>query len=561
MFIREKTTPNSPKTAVQLVENIRQGNKVVQKVIRHFGYALNENEIEALKKLALRYKYELEHKEELDLFNSEAENDIIEKAFNALNNQDEKDLPVNLRDLKEEKRLSIGMHYSYKQLYDSIGYTSLLTNNNTHRNELSKRLFHMVLARISKPSSKRSSVSYIEHEYGINLNLNGVYRMMDALNENKIDTIKKLSYDYVNGLLTDKLNVIFYDCTTLYFESFEEDELKSNGYSKDNKFNQPQVLLSIMVTSSGLPVGYELYEGNKFEGHTLSDALQRLHSKYNINKVIFVADAGLLSKDNINVLRAHNEQFIVGARIKNMSNDVTKQILNKSLYRTFNDTLSDSPLLYQEIKLEDDLRLIVTYSELRAQKDKCDREKAIESLQKRLIKSKELKAVLNNYGYKKFLKIEGEGKLTINEEKIAQAEAWDGLHGIVTNISSDIANVQEVLQQYRGLWQVEETFRISKHDLRMRPIFHWKTQRIKAHIAICYMALVCARIMEHKVSLQYKKMSPAAIRNELQKMQISILKDYKTGHQYAIPSKATQDGKKIFQLFGKKWSDTPYMIT
>jgi len=115
--------------------------------------------------------------------------------------------------------------------------------------------------------------------------------------------------------------------------------------------------------------------------------------------------------------------------------------------------------------------------------------------------------------------------------------------------------------EYRGLWQVEETFRISKHDLRMRPIFHWKPQRIKAHIAICYMALVCVRIMEHKVSLQYKKMSPAAIRNELQKMQISILNDYKTGHQYAIPSKATQDRKKIFQLFGKKWSDTPYMIT
>jgi transposase len=386
--------------------------------------------------------------------------------------------------------------------------------------------------------------------------------MMDAINKDKTEAIKRLGYEYVSGLFSEKLNVIFYDCTTLYFESFEEDELKSNGYSKDNKFNQAQVLLSILVTASGLPISYELYEGNKYEGHTLVDALQCIHSKYDIDKIIFVADAGLLSKDNIEILRAHNENFIVGARIKNMSKELNKLILTKSNYKQLNNYTSEESLSYQEIYLENEsLRLIVTYSDRRAMKDKHDREKAIESLQKRLSKSKELKSVINNYGYKKFLKIEGESTLTINDEKIAQAEAWDGLHGIITNIPANKLSVQEILQQYKGLWQVEETFRISKHDLRMRPVFHWKPRRIKAHIAICYMALVCIRIMEYKVGLQYKKMSPAAIRNELQQLQISILKDYKTGHKYAIPSKANQDGKKILQIFGKKWTDTPYMIT
>lgn len=559
MFIREKHTPNSNKTAIQLVENIRQGNRVVQKVIRHFGYALNTKEIEELKKIALRYKYELEHQGQLDLFTDDKEQDIVERVIKALDKEEEKDLPVNLRDLREEQRLSLGVQYSYKQIYDSIGF-NVLNSKNTRRNELAKRLFHVVLARIIKPMSKRKSVGFIEEEYGVEIDLNGVYRLMDKLTEQKIERIKQLSYNYVNDLLSEELNVIFYDCTTLYFESTHSDEVRSNGYSKDGKFNEVQVLLSILVTDRGLPIGYELYEGNKYEGHTLRDAIERLHSKYKINKIIFVADSGLLSKDNIDLLQSHNEQFIVGARIKNLPEELTRQILDKSLYNPLNDQEED-PITYQEITLEKGLRLIVTYSEHRAQKDKYDRQKAIESLQKRLSKSKNLKSLLNNYGYKKFLKVEGESNLKLNEEKIIEWQAWDGLHGILTNIPTRQATVEQILHHYKGLWQVEETFRISKHTLRMRPIFHWEPRRIKAHIAICYMALVCTRVMEHKVRLQYKKMSPLSIHHELLKMQISVLKDLKTGHRYALPSKASQEGKKILQIFGKKWTETPWMIT
>lgn len=561
MFIREKHTPNSNKTAIQLVENVRQGNRVVQKVIRHFGYALNPNEIEELKKIALRYKYELEHQGQLDLFTDDKEQDIIERAIKALDKEQEqeKDLPVNLRDLREEQRLSVGVQYSYKQIYDSIGF-NVLSSKNIRSSELAKRLFHVVLARIIKPMSKRKSVNFIEEEYGVEIDLNGVYRLMDKLTDRKIEEIKQLSYNYVKDLLSEELNVIFYDCTTLYFESTHSDEVRSNGYSKDGKFNEVQVLLSILVTDRGLPVGYELYEGNKYEGHTLRDAIERMHSKYKINKIIFVADSGLLSKDNIKLLQSHNEQFIVGARIKNLPEELTRQILDKSLYKPINEHEEDI-LSYQEIFLQDGHRLIVTYSEHRAQKDKHDRQKAIESLQKRLSKSKNLKSLLNNYGYKKFLKVEGESNLTLNQEKLIESQAWDGLHGILTNIPSAQAPVEQILYHYKGLWQVEETFRISKHNLRMRPIFHWEARRIKAHIAICYMALVCTRVMEHKVRLQYKKMSPQSIHHELLKMQISVLKDLKTGHRYALPSKATQEGKKILQIFGKKWTETPWMIT
>src|SRR4051812_42715579 len=275
MFIRLKKTPNSPKTAVQLVEAIREGKSIRQRMVRHFGYALNEEEIGDLRKLAERYKLELEQKNLPTLFSKENLISLLEAgAKNA--ETDQNPLLVDLLNIKEEKRIRVGIHQTYGRLFDRIGFGSVI------KNPLRKKaavilLRNMVMARIAKPTSKRSSVEMLEQEYGIKADVNAVYRMMDLLDQVAIDKTKQLSYQYTKSLLEEKVNIIFYDCTTLYFESFIEDDLKQNGYSKDGKFNfnQSQVLLAIMVTEAGLPVGYDLFEGSKFEGHTLDHALQR----------------------------------------------------------------------------------------------------------------------------------------------------------------------------------------------------------------------------------------------------------------------------------------------
>jgi len=558
MFIRIKKTPNSPKTAVQLVETIREGKSIRQKMIRHFGYALDAEEVEGLKKLAERYKVELEQKNLPTLFSKENLIALIESGATKAET-DNSPLPVNLRDIKEEKRIRVGIHQTYGRLFDWIGFGSVI------KNPLRKKaavilLRNMVMARISKPVSKRSSVQMLEQEYGISADVNAVYRMMDLLDEEAINKAKQFSYQYTKSLLDEKINIIFYDCTTLYFESFIEDDLKQNGYSKDGKFNQSQVLLAIMVTQAGLPVGYDLFEGSKFEGHTLDNALEQLHQRYKIDKLIFVADAALLSTTNIEKLKENKQPFIVGARLKNESRSLTQQILDTSDYqKLYEDDQDAEEITYKNIpKPEEGLRLIVTYSPKRAAKDKHDREKAIESLAKRISHSQNPTSLLNNFGYKKFIKLEGDAKLSIDEVKLKEAEKWDGLHGIISNVETEDAKL--LLHHYKGLWQVEETFRISKHDLRMRPIFHWTPKRIKAHISLCFMALMCVRVMEYSVRLQYKKLSPAAIRNELMRLETSILKDYKTQKQYAMPSKASQDAKKIYQILGLKWNDTPYLI-
>lgn len=562
MFVRLKKTPNSTKTAVQLVENIRAGKSVKQKVIRHFGYALDAQEIESLKKIAYRYQLELEEQHQPNLF---AKEDLLSQIKESAQQveQDDSPLPVNLRDIKEEKRICVGIHHGYGSLFDAIGFDKVIKDRQRRKASV-EILRNMVMARIVKPASKRSSTQMLAQEYGINLDVNAVYRMMDFVDEEAIDRAKQMSYEYSKSLLGEKINVVFYDCTTLYFESFIEDELKQNGYSKDGKHHQSQVLLALMVTQAGLPIGYELYNGNKFEGHTLDDALRRLHQVYQIDKLIFVADAGLLSKDNLDRFRELEQPFIVGARIKNVSHALTQRILNRSAYTNLypnNQAQAGEAITYQDIKMEDEnLRLILTYSPKRAAKDKHDREKAIEALKKRIGKNKNPSSLLSNFGYKKFLKIEGQATLVTDESKIKEAEQWDGLHGILTNVSEQEETAQSLLHHYKGLWQVEETFRLSKHDLSMRPIFHWTPGRIHAHIAICFMALMCIRTMEYRVALQYKKMSPAAIRNELVQLEISIVKDYKTLKEYAIPSKSSQDAKKIYQILGLKWNDTPFQI-
>jgi transposase len=332
-----------------------------------------------------------------------------------------------------------------------------------------------------------------------------------------------------------------------------------NGYSKDGKFNQAQIILSILVTKQGLAVGYQVYSGNTFEGNTLEDAVELIKKKYKIGEVIFVADSGLISHKNTRELHQNNVSFIMGARIKNQDKEITEQILDESNYKLINNKQYENGLKYKQIPLNEYLTMTVTYSPKRAEKDKYDRETAIEKLKKKLNKSKNPKGLLSNFGYKKFIKIQGEANLEIDEEKLKEAEKWDGLKGIVSN-TKDLTPLQQITH-YAGLWQVEETFRISKHDVKMRPIYHWTDRRIKAHIAICFMALSCMRFAEYEVAARYKKISPVEIRRQLKQVQTSILKDKSTGKLYALPSKIQEDAFKILRLYDIKHITTPYEIS
>ena len=557
MFVRRKTSKNSPKIAIQLVESIRDGKKVKQKIIRHFGTALNEEEAKVLTRLALNYKDQLlRQSHQIKLF-EKADSEAIERLVESSKAVQPDRLDVNLKNIVEEKRIITGIHQVFGKIFDNVGFNDVLKNPSRKKSSV-KLLKNVVLGRIAQPLSKRSTARMLSEEYGINTHLTAIYRMMDYIDDDAIEKIQDKTYAYTKQLKGEELDVVFYDCTTLYFESFNQEGLMQNGFSKDGKFNQAQIVLSILVTKKGLPVGYQIYAGNTFEGNTLEDAVKRIKEKYNIGEIIFVADSGLISKKNINELHTNKVSFIIGARIKNQKKEITAQILDKSDYKAIDSKQHETGLLYKQIPINEDFKMTVTYSPKRAEKDKYDREKAIEKLKTKLQKSKNPKELLSSFGYKKFIKVEGEANLEIDQQKLKEAEKWDGLKGIISN-TKNLTPLQQITH-YSGLWQVEETFRISKHDVKMRPIFHWTDERIKAHIAICFMALSCMRFAEYEIAARYKKISPAEIRYQLKQVQTSVLKDNSTNKLYALPSKIQEDAYKILGLYDIKHITTPYQI-
>ena len=243
--------------------------------------------------------------------------------------------------------------------------------------------------------------------------------------------------------------MVFYDVTTLYFEAADEDDLRKAGFSKDGKHSQPQIVLGLLVSENGYPLDYEIFEGNKFEGHTMIPVIEAFKNRYLMDRLIVVADAGLMSNKNIKQLIENGYFFIIGARIKNETHAMQEQIL--SLH------LADQ----QSVVLSKDAtqRIIISYSNNRAINDSYNRQKGMERLKKLLAKGKLTKEHINNKGYNKYLKLEGEIKIIIDEEKYQDDAKWDELKGYTTN--TDLPK-ETILEYYKQLWQIEKTFRITK---------------------------------------------------------------------------------------------------
>jgi len=572
MFVRVKSTPKSPRKSVQIVESYRIDGKVRQRIIKHIGVAQDDIELEELKSLANSIKIKLELDGQLPLYTpkeiEDREKKAQEKRKKENNSRNERDkllnqldkeenrakFNVNLLDIEEEGRIITGIHDIYGKLYNELGFDRVIGNRARNARSI-KILKEIVLARVANPDSKRGSVFNLEKNFGVELDLKAVYRMMDKIGEHEIKRLNKLVYEETKSLFKEKIDLIFFDATTLYFESFSEDEFKKNGYSKDGKFNQPQVVLALMVTKEGLPIGYKAFKGDTFDGHTLIPVLKEVKEQYDLDKVVFVADAGMFSKDNLKEFEKLYDKeskvtYIVGARIKNMSNKLKKQITNKDNYTQLNDDMKVATF-----DLDNGKKLLVSHSIKRAKKDKYDREQNIQKLRDRFEKEKSPKNYLSNSGYKKYLQLESaedsknsncKFKLVIDEDKIKEDSVWDGLKGIITN-NSELTD-EEIMSQYTNLWQVEESFRITKHDLKIRPIYHWKPSRVKAHLAISFMAYTLVRHLEHRVRLQYVKLSPQRIRQLLLNVQISRLFDTKTKMRFALPSAIAPEAVKIYKL-------------
>jgi len=336
-------------------------------------------------------------------------------------------------------------------------------------------LKELVIARLCQPLSKSGTVDYLKSHFDEDIELHQIYRYLDKLHNSQQEKIQQISVEHTRKILGGKIGLVFYDVTTLYFESDHGDDLRERGYSKDGKHSQPQVVLGLLVSSGGYPLSYSLFNGSQYEGYTMIPIVEDFVRRFDLDDFVVVADSGLMNQKNIYLLEQGGYKYIIGAKIKSENADIKSWILS----------LEQLDGAFYERNKSENCRLIVGYSENRAKKDAYNREKGVKRLTKAYSRGTLTKENINRRGYNKFLEISDNITVSINEEKIIEDRQWDGLKGYITNTT---LQPEDVYRQYRDLWFIERAYRVTKGTLEMRPMFHFTPKRIEAHVCICFVA-------------------------------------------------------------------------
>lgn len=503
MFIR-KNKNRSGSTSIQVTKKIGRRNKVIKTI----GVSNDPDELEGLIRQAQIY---ISHQKKLrSIFPSQADQ-IIKDFINTVSNDD---LCV------------VGPKLVLDKVYDLIGYDKV---------DPQGYFRHLVTCRIAYPGSKLRTVDYMKRHYKIELSAQTIYRYLDNISEQTKAVVEQITYSYTKKLLGNELGLVFYDMTSLYFETESQDDLRKIGYSKDGKHQHPQVMLGLLVSKGGMPIAYEIFEGNKSETKTLIPLLDMMIERFKIERPVIVADSALLSKSNLLALQENSYQYIVGGRIKNESEQIKTLILKSKIEET------------KPIQLQHPFgKLIVSYSRKRAAKDLYNRTKGLKRLEAKSKAGKLTKESINNRGYNKYLVLSGTTNVSIDYEKFAADAVWDGLKGYVSNTT---LSSTAVIGAYQNLWQVEKAFRMSKTDLRFRPIYHYNLNRIKAHLLVCFTALSVYRGLEYIIKEEGVNISIEKAIKELKEIQQITYKLPSSGEKIDHLLNLNPIQKSLVQLF------------
>ena len=458
MFVRKKANRSG---SISVVVVDKSGGKF--KEVHKVGVASDASDVEAL--IVLGNKWIREYEERIHPtidFDGEIEkrrleqSTLIDEYFSRIEN-------VQLN----------GCELILDRVFDLVGF-----------GRIEDKVFRqLVCSRLSFPASKAATVEYLKNHFDDDIDLSKIYRYLDKLNDRHKSLVQDISVRHTIEVLGGHIGVMFYDVTTLYFETDHEDELRKTGFSKEGRHSNPQIIFGLLVSLDGYPLAYCIHEGNKYEGHTMLPVINEFVRKYDLNGFIVVADSGLMTKANIAELERMGYKYIIGARIKNEPEEVKRQILS----------LPKVSGQMHEIDKGGGRRLLVGYSDDRAGKDAHNRSKGVKRLEKKFHSGRLTKENINRRGYNKFLDMVGETKVELNRERIWLDAQWDGLKGYLTN--TDIPT-GDIFTAYHNLWNVEKAFRIAKSKIEIRPMFHFTRRRIEAHLCICFVALKIYKELE-----------------------------------------------------------------
>ncbi len=390
----------------------------------------------------------------------------------------------------------------FRRLWEKLGLGKLLSRfaeKRKYQFDPSEAVFSMVCNHLMAPGSELATFEWKKEVYEPKweaLQLQHYYRALDYLVEHKRELEKAIFYR-LQDLFSQELDLLMFDTTTLYsWGEGKKAESLQYGFSKDRRGDLKQIMVGVLMTRDGYPVGHEVFPGNLGDIKAFQEQLDKLKREFNLRRVVWVCDRGMISDKNISLLSASGYEYIFGVRIRQLDEELRKELLGKEDFAVI-----IPGRLWVKEKVIKERRYIVCYNPEQAEYEKRKREYFRQILENK-IEVRTLKDWVVKNGYKKYITIVG-GEVVLDEERLKREEIYDGMWILLSNTGF---SSREVAEYYKGLWQIEQGFRELKSRLEMGPIYHWTEKRIRGHIFICYLALLL------KVSLKkaLKELSPSA---------------------------------------------------
>ncbi len=414
------------------------------------------------------------------------------------------------------------------KIYHELGIHKFLINRqrglkaNFPLNNIMKLLIYK---RILDPASKFSNYEH-RHQYIENFDfpLESLYRSLKVFAKQKDKLILDL-HENINMMYPRDTENVFYDVTNYYFHTEREDDFIQKGVGKDRK-DKKIIQMGLLLDNQGLPMTYKLFKGSTSDFDTLLPILDTVKQNFNLKRVIVVADKGLNSGTNkgYNIAKGDGYIFSKSLRGTKANKDEKEYALSEEGYTYLNDDFKIKSRVLptyiwiknakgNSVKVDIDEKHVVFYSEKYARRTKHKREKVIEKAEK-LIKSPSGYLKADNYGALKYIKgMEADKKTgeikksktktvpTLDMKRIQEEEKFDGYYCIVTS-ELDMPD-SEIIDRYRGLWKIEETFKVSKSVINARPVRVWNDESIEAHFLTCFISLLILRLLERKTEYKY----------------------------------------------------------
>lgn len=509
MYLKKSKNYKTGRTQLSAVQGYRENGKAKSKTIKTFGY------LDILEK---EYADPILHFTEIVRQMDEERKADISRTQITIN-------PAKSLNLNEDSRKNFG-YTAFSKIYHELDIQEFFRSRQRSAKvdyNLNSIFKLLVFTRLLNPASKRSSYEDFSKTFErTDFSLDDLYRSLDFFRKYQKD-LQIWIHEHIQSSYGRDTSLVYYDVTNYYFESDKTDEMKMRGLSKENR-KDPIIQMGLFMDTNGIPITYGLFPGNTLDKQTLQPMMENIAENYNIGRAIVVADRGMITGDNIANILAQGNGYILSYSIRSSDNEFKKYVLDESKYDKYDNGFKiKARIAPREIwitnretgkkkKYSVDEKHVVFYSPEYAERTRHERESALEKARK-YISNPALYTSALNYGAAKYVdnitydKETGEilpkegKKLRLNSELIAEEEKFDGYYAIVS--SEHRMGKHQILDIYRGLWKIEESFKITKTDLRTRPVYLSKDDHIRAHFLICFVSLVIARILEYRLNGKY----------------------------------------------------------